>query len=142
MEILDNARRLRTVIEKAAQAGLEDDDALAFPTLFPNWSGEGISYYGPNDPNGVQSKVRYESTLYKCVTSHTSQETWAPNVAASLWARMDDPAIEFPIWVQPIGGTDAYAMGAKVTHNGKKWVNIHGDGNVWEPGVYGWEEVV
>jgi len=30
--------------------------------------------------------------------------------------------------------------GDKVRHNGKIWVSI-ADYNVWEPGVYGWEEV-
>lgn len=48
---------------------------------------------------------------------------------------------EYPAWVQPTGAHDAYAQGAKVTHNGKKWTsNI--SGNVWEPGVYGWDEVL
>lgn len=45
-------------------------------------------------------------------------------------------------WIQPEGAHDAYPADAKVTHNNKTWNNIHGDGNVWEPGVYGWEEVV
>ena len=44
-------------------------------------------------------------------------------------------------WVQPAGGHDAYAAGAIVTHNGKTWENTHGDGNVWEPGVFGWAEI-
>lgn len=33
-------------------------------------------------------------------------------------------------------GTDS-----KTSHNGKKWVSEI-DGNVWEPGVYGWVEVI
>ena len=140
-EIIQHARELRQVIEKAAVAGLNDTDALSYPTLFPNWSGDGINYYGPNDPNGPQSKVRHNSTLYKCLMSHQSQTNWTPTDAASLWARMDDPAEEWPAWVQPIGASDAYAAGAKVSHNGKHWENTHGDGNVWEPGVYGWTEV-
>lgn len=48
---------------------------------------------------------------------------------------------EYPAWVQPTGSHDAYAAGARVTHNGKVWENTHGDGNVWEPGVFGWSEV-
>ncbi|WP_270217645.1 carbohydrate-binding protein [Dorea longicatena] len=36
--------------------------------------------------------------------------------------------------------TNPYAKGDKVTHNGKTWIST-ADGNVWEPGVYGWEEV-
>ncbi|MGI6151600.1 MAG: chitinase, partial [Christensenellales bacterium] len=60
--------------------------------------------------------------------------------AVSLWVAVADPAIEWPEWVQPSGSHDAYEKGAKVTHNGKRWTSS-ADGNVWEPGVYGWEEV-
>ena len=39
--------------------------------------------------------------------------------------------------VRPVDANNR--AGDKVTHNGKTWVsNI--DGNVWEPGVYGWNE--
>jgi hypothetical protein len=31
--------------------------------------------------------------------------------------------------------------GDKVRHNNKVWISII-DNNVWEPGVYGWEEVI
>ncbi len=48
---------------------------------------------------------------------------------------------EFPEWSQPLGAHDAYNLGDKVSHNGKKWVSTAAN-NVWEPGVYGWEEVV
>ena len=40
---------------------------------------------------------------------------------------------------QPTGAQDAYAKGAKVSHNGKHWISDV-DNNVWEPGVYGWSE--
>lgn len=43
-----------------------------------------------------------------------------------------------PPWSQPFGGHDAYLAGATVTHAGQTWSNSHGDGNVWEPGVFGW----
>ena len=36
-------------------------------------------------------------------------------------------------------GANAYAKGAKVTHDGKRWVST-ADTNTWAPGVYGWEE--
>ena len=35
--------------------------------------------------------------------------------------------------------TNPYMQGDKVTHNGKTWISDI-DGNVWEPGVYGWSE--
>lgn len=36
--------------------------------------------------------------------------------------------------------TNPYSKGDKVTHNGKTWRSTIA-GNVWEPGVYGWEEI-
>ena len=82
----------------------------------------------------------YEGRLYQCVQAHTSQEDWTPPAAASLWAEIADPAEEWPEWAQPIGAHDAYNAGDKVSHSDKKWTSDL-DGNVWEPGVYGWSEV-
>lgn len=79
--------------------------------------------------------------LYKCLQDHTSQETWTPEDSPSLWVGISDPAEEWPEWSQPVGSTDAYAKGAKVSHNGKHWTS-NVDANVWEPGVYGWTEAV
>ena len=77
--------------------------------------------------------------LYKCLQGHTSQEGWQPDTAPSLWAQIADPAEEWPAWSQPIGAQDAYPLGARVSHEGKRWLST-ADNNVWEPGVYGWEE--
>ena len=43
-------------------------------------------------------------------------------------------------WVQPVPGSgtnEPYPKGAKVTHKDQRWTS-NLDGNVWEPGVYGW----
>ena len=64
----------------------------------------------------------YEGRLYRCIQAHTSPEEW-------------------PAWSQPIGAHDAYGAGDKVSHSEKKWTSDL-DGNVWEPGVYGWTEYV
>ena len=37
--------------------------------------------------------------------------------------------------------THQFNNGDKVTHNGTTWVSTV-DNNIWEPSVYGWEEVV
>ena len=44
-------------------------------------------------------------------------------------------------WIQPTGAHDAYALGAKVTRNGKTWASLT-PANVLAPGVSGWREVV
>lgn len=55
------------------------------------------------------------------------------------WTCLDcEPAGEWAPWVQPQPGvTDSYAKDAKVTHKDQRWTS-NLDGNVWEPGVYGW----
>ena len=109
-----------------------DEGALKSPELFPVWNAQGVIY-------AAGDRVRYGDLLYKCLTEHTSQESWTPNVSPSLWVRIDDPAVEWPQWRQPAGSTDAYPKGAKVSHKEKHWVSDV-DANVWEPGVYGWTE--
>ncbi len=112
--------------------GMTDEQALTEIALFPTWK---IDHeYAVND------RVQYEGKLYKCLTTHTSQSTWTPSDAPSLWVRIDDPAIEFPEWKQPTGAHDAYMTGDKVSHNEKHWISDV-DNNVWMPGVYGWTEV-
>ena len=126
----EHARRLRRYIEQLAVT-LPDDDALEAVELFPRWS-ETAEY-------SVGDRVRYGELLYKCLLDHTAQASWTPDTATSLWVRVDNPAEEWPEWIQPVGSADAYALGAKVSHNEKHWTSTV-DNNVWEPGVYGWDE--
>lgn len=132
MKPQDIARRLRPIIERAA-VSLEDELALQAVELFPHWSEDSKEYK-------VNDRVSYSDTLYKCLTAHTSQSSWTPAVSPSLWVRVDNPAEEWPEWIQPVGSTDAYEYGAKVSHNGKHWISTFEGANVWEPGVYGWSE--
>ena len=118
---------LVTLREKAT-----DEQALAVLALYPSWR-SGIDYT-------EGQRVLYNTVLYKVLQSHTSQEAWTPDVAPSLFAKVlipDETVI--PEWKQP-DSTNSYSAGDKVTHNGKTWLSDI-DGNVWEPGVYGWTEV-
>lgn len=125
--------KIRRNIHLAA-VSLPDDVAVETPEIFPAWQPD-FDY-----KNG--DRVRDEDKLYKLIPeTHHSQEDWPPHLVPAVWARIDDPSEEWPEWVQPLGPQDSYADGAKVSHNGKHWINVHGDGNVWEPGIYGWEEV-
>ncbi len=136
MSIVDRARELRATIENLAEDHLEDSDALENIELFPSWSGDSVEYT-------PEVRVRYEGQLYKCIgsTSHISQPSWNPVDATSIWVRVDDPSIEFPEWVRPTGSEDGYEYGRKVSHNGKHWISNYNGVNVWEPGVFGWDEV-
>lgn len=116
-----------------AEAGsIDAETAAEHAELFAEWTYP-INYT-------VGQIRRYNGTLYKCVQAHTSQADWTPDAAVSLWSKTSDPAEEWPEWSQPVGAHDAYALGAKVSHNGKHWTSTTAN-NVWEPGVYGWEEV-
>ena len=123
MDIITEARKMRAYIEKES-VNLTDEEALNNVDVFPNWAID-VSYE-------TGDRVRYQEVLYKVLQAHVSQEDWTPDVAVSLFVRVDDPGEEWPEWVQPTGAQDAYAMGAKVSHNEKHWISLI-DANVWEP---------
>ena len=128
----EEALKLRSIIEKAVQS-LDDSDALEAVTLYEKWSGDSKEYK-------TNDRLQYNGVLYKVLQDHTSQPTWTPTDAPSLFAKVliPDPTV-IPEWEQP-ESTNPYQVGDKVTHNGKTWVCNTPD-CVWEPGVYGWDEV-
>ena len=89
----------------------------------------------------IEGGVVYVSTI--------DNNVHAPSAYPQGWRRADEPAPEpqpepqpeAQPWKQPTGGHDAYKKGDKVVHKGKTWVSTV-DANVWEPGAYGWEEVI
>lgn len=110
-----------------------DPQAVDAPAVYPTWKEDAVYE--------VDERILYEGTLYKVLTSHTSQADWAPNVAPSLFAKVlipDENVI--PAWEQP-DSTNPYMKGDMVTHNGKTWVSII-DNNVWEPSVANTWEIV
>lgn len=122
--------KMKRNIHLAAQS-LDDEAALETVELFPAWEAD--------TEFAKDVRVRYNGQLYRCVQAHTSQPDWTPDLAPALWTPVADPKEEWPEWRQPLGAEDAYSEGDKVSHNGKHWISTT-DGNVWEPGVYGWSE--
>lgn len=100
---------------------------------FASWA-ENVNY-----PEGAIRRDPEDGGLYQAITAHTSAPGWEPHNTPALWKHIGDPAEEWPEWSAPVGAHDAYAKDSKTSHNGKKWVS-EVDGNVWEPGVYGWIE--
>lgn len=127
---VSRARQLRALIERAA-ISLTDEEALTGIELFPLWV--------ENKAYAVDNRIRYGNILYKCVQAHTSLPNWTPDITPALWVEVSIE--EWPEWKQPTGAHDVYNNGAKVTHNEKHWISTM-DANIWEPGVYGWEEQI
>ena len=113
-----------------AEAGnIDDVTAAEHADLFSPWA---------YPVNYIKDQIRrHNGALYRCLSDHTSQADWTPDTAPSLWVGISDPAEEWPKWGQPVGAHDSYNTGDKVSHDGKHWIS-NTDGNVWEPGVYGW----
>lgn len=126
----DRAARIRAIIESAAQA-LPNETALEVITLHSEWkSGTGYT---------VGFKVQYGGVLYHCLTAHTAQDEWTPDVSPSLWARVLVEDGRILPWEQP-DSTNGYMTGDKVSHNNSVWISDV-DNNVWEPGFYGWTDI-
>lgn len=127
---LEAAKVVRAAMDAAA-AALTDEQALKAAAIYPAWSAAGDYDAG--------ERVRFGGALYKCLQGHTAQADWTPTAAPSLWAKVltSDTGEPLP-WEQP-DSTNPYMKDDKVTHGGKTWVSTL-DNNVWEPGVYGWEE--
>jgi hypothetical protein len=120
------------MIEKASLS-LTDEDALQAVELYPAWQ-TGTAY-------SVNDRIRYNSTLYRCVQAHTSQADWTPDATPALWTVVS--LDEWPEWVQPTGAQDAYNKGDRVHYpdaEGPVYVSTI-DNNVWSPEAYpaGWE---
>ena len=117
-----------------ALADLMTDEQAAVCPLFTRPWKIGVDYE-------AGTRADYNGKLYKCLQPHTSQAAWNPADAPSLWAEIlpGQDGTDIGEWVQP-DSTNPYNKGDKVYHNGKLWES-YVDGNVWEPGVYGWNEI-
>lgn len=124
------AKDYNRIMVDVAVSYLDDTEAETVTVLFENWA-VGVAY-------GVGDRRQYDGLLYRCVQAHTSQAGWEPPMVPALWVRTSTE--EWPEWIQPTGAHDAYAKGDKVSHNEKHWISSI-DANVYEPGVYGWDEV-
>ena len=116
-------------------AAVPDAAALKMTDYFPVWDSASHAY-------SVGDRVMYDSTLYKCLQAHTSQATWTPTDAPSLWAKVLTSTTGEPLpWEQP-DSTNPYMIGDRVTYNGKVYESTI-DNNVWAPDAYpqGWKEV-
>lgn len=139
--------KLQAALEfrKAVQYFLENldpetqlDKMLEIPSVYPSYS-VGKAYkvkevfsYGENAVGDPQ--------LYQVLQEHTSATEWLPITSPSLYKAIGVTEDGYPIWVQPLGASDAYNTGDIVSYNGTLYRSKI-DGNIWAPDVYpqGWD---
>lgn len=87
MTLVEKARELRKILEKAmtdAQS-ITDAEAITATCLHPKWSGDSVQYT-------AGQRVQYNGELYKVKDGmgHTSQADWSPDVATSLFEKINE----------------------------------------------------
>lgn len=99
-------------------------------------AGETVDWTQPTGAHDAYPKgwrVKHNGKIW---WSTIPANVWEPGVTGWTEERSDGG---YPLWIQPMGAHDAYKVGAIVEHKGTLWRNTS-DNNVWEPGVFGWEQ--
>lgn len=132
-QVADQIQLAVPMLIQARAITFTDEQAVTIPLLFADWT-VGTDYK-------EDDIFRYHGTLYRVLQDTTALEQYTPDNAVSLYKRIGEPDENgiFP-WSQPLGATDAYMIGEKVSHKNQIWESTC-DNNVWEPGVYGWKIV-
>lgn len=68
--------------EQINTLSVDDATAVRMMAFYPTWE--------KDKQYTVGYKVQYLGKLYKVVQAHTSQETWTPDITASLYERIDE----------------------------------------------------
>ena len=160
----DTEYKLNDLFSYEGNMGYVKQPTLTSLDIYPPFSAGTEALYGARpkpDADGIYPYVYnmgiYEGmlvrdedgVLYRSITGTQERPTellYHPKYVPTLLEKVEEggeeaPSEEYPEWVRPTGAHDAYAQGAKVSHNGKKWTSDIA-ANVWEPGVYGWTEVI
>ena len=118
-----------------ATQNLEGLTGLEIANLYPAW--EADKAYAAMEIVRRGTNEKGNPQLFQVMQAHSSQSGWEPKDTPALYKKIGFTDAGVPSWVQPLGATDAYQVGAKVSHKDKIWLNTVAN-NVWEPGVYGW----
>lgn len=119
MNYVENARKLRPIVEQAMQS-IDGNDALIAMSLYPEWA-EYTAY-------SVGFKVHRNGKLWRVVQAHTSQMGWEPENAVSLWEQINEThagTLEDPI---PYDGNMALEKGKHYTQNYEIYLCIRDTG--------------
>lgn len=138
MNMAQRAEQFRYTLQLFART-LDEDKVLMIATIFNKWNPNSYPYeigeyclYGENNAGDPQ--------LYMCLSAHTSQPDWTPDISTGLFKAVGVTEAGYPIWVQPVGASDAYMTGDIVSFEDVLYISTI-DNNVWSPIAYpaGWE---
>ena len=120
MKYIENARKLRPIVEKAMQS-IDGNDALLAKALYPAWA------VGAEYPVGL--KVQHGGKLWRCRQAHSAIVGWEPPNVESLWEQVCEShtgAEDDPI---PYEGNMALVEGLYYTQDGVWYRCIRDTGN-------------
>jgi hypothetical protein len=101
-----------------------DETAATIPNAEGHWAHE------------TQGEVVFHAgKIWRNLMPDGNPNVWEPGVAN--WREYPMGTL-YPLWIQPVGSVDAYALGELVEYNGEVWVSTL-PANVWAPDVTGWE---
>lgn len=80
--ISENEVTLMLITAQINTLSVDDATAVRMTAFYPEWE--------KDKQYTVGYKVQYLGKLYKVVQAHTSQETWTPDITASLYERIDE----------------------------------------------------
>lgn len=123
----------KLLVDEKLKTITDDAQAIEYRTLYQPYR------VGIELEKGVRFYYPLNDKLYEVVQKHTTQLHYKPDEVITLYKEVPPPGV-IAAWVQPLGAGYEYELGEKVTHNGKTWISVVVD-NVWEPGVYGWDEI-
>lgn len=77
----EQEKQMRKLLEKQTDS-MTDEEILNYPNFVEKWkSGKAYS---------VGKRLEHNGTIYKVLQDHTSQDDWAPDLATSLFSRIDE----------------------------------------------------
>ena len=129
--------KMEKMIVEEAQTLTDNSEILASKDLFPFWEVGMVLKLNQK----VQAFDGVDLKLYKVVQAHTSQADWQPFNNPALFTEIAPPG-QVPVWKQPTGAQDAYALDAAVSFEGKYYKSKIA-ANTYSPTAYpaGWEEI-
>lgn len=134
------ALEFRKAVQIFAETMTDESSMMQIASVYPEYK-IGTAYkigdkfkYGTNSVGDPQ--------LYQVLQDHASAAEWTPDTAVSLYKKIGISEEGIPIWVQPLGATDAYNISDQVMYNNVKYESVI-NANVWSPDAYpaGWKKV-